>query len=75
MTSSFSNPELKIEMTSKILAQLNDKMKELPSEQNRARFIFVLIEGIEVSLEVIFVFSYGFFCYDRIGKEDFIGNY
>uniref|UniRef100_A0A6N2MF98 Uncharacterized protein n=1 Tax=Salix viminalis TaxID=40686 RepID=A0A6N2MF98_SALVM len=24
-------------MTSKILAQLNDKMKELPSEQNRAR--------------------------------------
>uniref|UniRef100_A0A6N2LBC3 Uncharacterized protein n=1 Tax=Salix viminalis TaxID=40686 RepID=A0A6N2LBC3_SALVM len=36
ITSSISNPELKIEMTSKILAQLNDKMKELSSKQNRA---------------------------------------
>uniref|UniRef100_A0A6N2MFB0 Uncharacterized protein n=1 Tax=Salix viminalis TaxID=40686 RepID=A0A6N2MFB0_SALVM len=34
-TSSISNPKLKIEMTSKILAQLNDKMKELSSKQNR----------------------------------------
>ncbi|KAJ6371393.1 hypothetical protein OIU77_001824 [Salix suchowensis] len=35
ITSSISNPELKIEMTSKILAQLHDKMKELSSKQNR----------------------------------------
>uniref|UniRef100_A0A6N2L347 Uncharacterized protein n=1 Tax=Salix viminalis TaxID=40686 RepID=A0A6N2L347_SALVM len=36
ITSSISNLELKIEMTSRIMGQLNDKMKELPLKQNRA---------------------------------------
>uniref|UniRef100_A0A6N2L118 Uncharacterized protein n=1 Tax=Salix viminalis TaxID=40686 RepID=A0A6N2L118_SALVM len=47
ITSSISNPELKIEMTSKILAQLNDKMKELSSKQNRVLSIMEVSRNID----------------------------
>uniref|UniRef100_A0A6N2L3A1 Uncharacterized protein n=1 Tax=Salix viminalis TaxID=40686 RepID=A0A6N2L3A1_SALVM len=47
ITLSISNPKLKIEMTSKILAQLHDKMKELSSKQNRDHCIYKVPKSLK----------------------------